>query len=446
MNRLFRSLALCLLISLPLTQSSYASGLTGNSSGAWGGQGEVSLQWRLFEGDKDPVSEEMGLAISSRVEVSYEKKVSKHVFRIQSRADERDQDRGFVALEDAYFSWLFGEEEDWKFLIGYKLFNWTSTEAFHPADVINSRHYDSDLENLDKLGELTFELEKSFENSTLSFYFFPRFERPRFPGDRSRLGTGSDLGTPLHFEGTEIGDRWVPQAAFFFSLTWQGMDLGIQAIRHVDRRFPIVGTSKYSFNPLLSTYVPNNPTALSTKPIPYYFNVTQFGLTLTKAFEACLLKIEAATREFEDEKSIYSAREMSLRKPVDHQDVAVGIEYALDFNPGSETSLIAEFGGIFGVNKETRKELTVFQRDALFGVRHAFNDAMGKEVFLSFITDIERKRERLYNLSYTQRLSDLFKMKTGIRLYDAPQKGPQAYGLEGFDGDNHIYFNLTRFF
>jgi hypothetical protein len=71
---------------------------------------------------------------------------------------------------------------------------------------------------------------------------------------------------------------------------------------------------------------------------------------------------------------------------------------------------------------------------------------MGKEIFASVIMDLERDSEFLFSANYTQRLSDNWKVKFGVRAYEAPQKGVIPRGLEVFHGDNHIHFTLKRFF
>ena len=96
--------------------------------------------------------------------------------------------------KDAHFYKTIGQEERYKVLAGYKVFNWSATEAFHPVDTINSRNNDGDLESLEKKGELTLEFEAAIlEDGLLNFYYWPRFEDPEFPGKNSRVGTGFTL-------------------------------------------------------------------------------------------------------------------------------------------------------------------------------------------------------------------------------------------------------------
>jgi hypothetical protein len=161
------------------------------------------------------------------------------------------------------------------------------------------------------------------------------------------------------------------------------------------------------------------------------------------------VKFEGAYRVFEKDLEILSARDATtteLRKPVDHGEAALGFEYTVPFESTGDTTLFFEVGSILGTTKDERARLGAFQRDALFGLRYAFNDIMGSEVFVSFITDLERDNERLFNLSYSRRLSDVWRIQTGLRIYDAPQKGALPLGLEALDGANHVILNLTRFF
>jgi len=144
-------------------------------TGTWSGQGEVAFEFRKFKDDNVATTKDTGAAIFTRLETKYESDVSKHVLRFFSRVDPKDSDRDFVTFEDAYLSNRLGESQGIKVLAGYKLFNWTATEAFHPADQINSRNYDSDLENLEKKGELTVELAFDTPVGALSFFYWPRF-------------------------------------------------------------------------------------------------------------------------------------------------------------------------------------------------------------------------------------------------------------------------------
>lgn len=413
--------------------------LLAQEASRWAGQGEIGFEYRRFESDTSDLNADTGVAILSRVESAFETDIYKHVFRALGRVDQKDNDRSQVIIEDGYFSMLLDEEQSWKVLAGYKLFNWTATEAFHPADQINSRNYDSDVESLEKKGEVVIEIEKSLEEGSFALYFFPKFEAPIFPGDRSRLGFGADLQRVVWVDGGDAttNQTWGVQFGGRFSFTLLDADLSFHFLHHMDRSFPVIGTHKY-------VVVGGTPTPTAFPTTPYYYRANQIGMTAVLPVESFIFKLEAATRTFDNDLLIYTTR--GLRRPEDNTEIALGTEWSVAHDSGAETYLFFEWQTMFGPEQSRIEEMSLFQNDIFLGWRFAFNDVMGKELFFSAIFDIDREHEYLFNLSYSQRLSDIWKIKTGLRYYDAPQKGTTVTGLELYDGDSYAFVTLTRFF
>lgn len=413
--------------------------VTAQEESSWSGQGEVGFEYRRFESDLNIQNADTGVAVLSRVESVFETDIYKHVFRFFGRVDQKDSDRSLVVVEDGYLSMTLGEDQTIKILGGYKLFNWTATEAFHPADQINSRNYDSNVESLEKKGELTIEIEKTLDNGSFALYFFPKFEDPVFPGNRSRLGFGADLERVVWVDGGDAttNQNWGVQFGGRLSTTIMDADLSFHFLHHMDRSFPVIGTHRYAT-------VSGSPVATAFPTTPYYYRVNQVGLTAVLPYESFIFKLEAASREFDNDLLIYTTR--GLRRPEDNTEVALGSEYGIAHESGSESFIFVEGQMMFGPNQDRIQELSLFQKDIFLGYRFAFNDIMGRELFFSFIFDAEREHEFLYNLSYSQRLSDIWKVKTGLRYYDAPQKGATVTGLELYDGDSYGFVTLTRFF
>ncbi|MCO4793345.1 MAG: hypothetical protein KC493_06530 [Bacteriovoracaceae bacterium] len=414
----------------------------------YSGQGEVALEFRQFEKDQSELTEDTNISIFTRLEQRYESDPFSHVFRGYARVDKKDQNRAFVALEDAYFSTFLATE--YKVSAGYRLFNWTATEAFHPADVINSRNFDSNLENLEKKGEITLEFEAPFFDGVFSFYYFPRFEEPEYPGEKSRISSVV-LQRSVVVDGvdTTTNDYWSPQYGFRVTQSLFDADVSFHFLNHIDRNMPIVGTHKYS-----TVLVPGSVTPLTTESTPYFFRVQQIGGTYQQVFGDLILKFEFANRSFEQETPILTTKSVVLgggsgaTKIVEnHTEAAFGMEYIISLEGGVDLNLFAEGNGIFGVDEVERVDMSTFQRDVMLGFRVAFNDLMGKEIYLTAIGDIERETEYLINFNYTQRLSDNWKIKTGVRIIEAPQKNPAIKeGLESLDGDSYLFMNLSRFF
>lgn len=417
--------------------------------------GELALESRVFKDDDDADSQDWGIGAYSQLEVNYDSGVFSHVFRATARVDRKDQGRNFVTFEDAYLSArVFGST---KLLAGYKIFNWSATEAFHSADQVNSRNYDGELENLEKKGELTVEAELPLYRGTFSLYFFPRFEDPKLPSPSSRIGgTGIDLGGPTVVDGmdADTNDKWVPQFGVRTVQYLDWGDLSAYALKHVNRNYPLLGTHQYSQQPFFpgTRLAPDDET-----PTTYYLPSWQFGSTAQVLTESGVLKFEGAYYKFDDHKPIFDLglyaqdpiREDTddyLQEREDHGELVLGYEHNFYHDNGTQSTLLFEAVTLLGLNKEERAATSIFQRDVFLGHRFSFNDTMGKEILFSVIADLERTREYLFNLSYAQRLSNTWKIETSLRVYDAPQKGEFPQGLETLDESTGVNLTLTRFF
>lgn len=426
-------------------------------------KGEVAIESRIFDRDSRSQTPDWGVSLFSRLETRYDTQEFSHVFRGMARIDRKDEDRNFFTIEDAYFSArLFSGQV--KVLAGYKIFNWTATEAFHPADQINSRNYDGELENLEKKGELTVELEVPVWQGTLSLFVLPRFEEPKLPGANSRQGgTGITLDRPVVVDGTDAqtNDHWVMQFGFNTIQSFSFGDVSFHAIRHINRNYPLLGTHDFGTRTFSIIFPPISFQQLlpnTTNVRPYYFQTTQIGGTLQWMLPV-VTKVEWAYRWFERDREImdlsladqvtingYPAE--SLRKPVDHAEVALGFEYPYDHESGTSSMFLLEFNTFLGTSKEERQRLSIFQRDMFVGYRFSLNDFMGREFLLSSIIDLEGQSEQLYSISYSQRLSDTWRFRAGVRVYqaDRPVSRLRTSGMQLLRRSDSLNFALTRFF
>ncbi|PIK13758.1 hypothetical protein [Halobacteriovorax sp. JY17] len=409
-------------------------------------QGEISFENRKFESDNDNLTYDDNFAIFTRAQFKFIEGNFTGALRAYARADSKDKDRNHYVIEDAYGSYLFGEEGSFKLLAGWKLFNWSAMEAFHPADVVNSKNFDGEIEKLEKKGELTLESEFVIGEGTLNFYFWPRVENPIYPSTRSRTGVnfGIEFKDPVWVNGRDAAtnSKWQPQWGIRFNQTIGDLDFALQFLDHFDRAHPLVG---YTFGTSVGgVEFPTN----STDFRPHFYRVRELGGTLSYAFEGYIFKLEGSYRKFEDDfKTLVPITRTTFEraKQQDHGELAFGVEDTISLDElNHEVTLIFEVTSVLGANKIARRRLSAFQRDALIGMRYNFNDLMGSELFLSYIQDLEYTDERLLNLSFTRRLSDQWKYKLGLRTYQAKEKG--FYGLQVYKGDGQGYLNISRFF
>lgn len=394
--------------------------------------GDVSFEYRFFEDDQKSNTKDINLAIAGRVLTNYSDGNFEFQLSFFGRGDQKQKSRSLVLLEDLYVSYYL---EKLKFTAGYKKYNWSATEAFHPADMINSKNYDSSWESLEKKGELVLEVQRELGEGALTALFFPRFEYPVIPDSNSRLGFGVDLRQAqiVTEDGTLSEDPWHLQYGLELTQTFGNADIAIHSLRHINRYLPQVG--------FLSTA---DLASNSTSPIPFYYWTNQFGLTYQHVIQDFIVKVEYAHRDFTEKEVVTSLTKTS--SPKDHSDLALGLEYLYELENAHEINFFLETETILGLTKEQRRSLTYFQNDLFFGIRYAFNDLLAKEVFVSIIKDLELDNEQIINLNYSQRLNNDWKIKTGLRYIDAKQKGDTAKGLEALDGDGHFSLTLSRYF
>src|SRR5690606_28723761 len=182
---------------------------------------------------------------------------------------------------------------------------------------------DAPFERPEKRGELALELEMPVYEGNLIFSFFPRVEKPHYPGAASRLGLGVNLAEARFVDGNEVTDEQMQtQYAVKLNQFIYGADISLHFLHHYDRQFPIVGTANYAN--VLGNIVPVNGTA--SMNVPHYYSVTQYGGTFSLPFfDSWIFKLEGVRRNFEEELSILTVA--GLKKPVDHSEVAMGFEY-----------------------------------------------------------------------------------------------------------------------
>ena len=450
--------------------------------------GETAFEFKQYKNDNNPETIDQNVSGAIQLNSSYDKgKYGRWYLGLFLQGDSKDKNRNTLTVEEANYSLFLNEQEDTKILLGYNVYSWSIMEAFHLVDNINSIHYTSHSENLKKRGELALELERTFNSGSLSFYFFPKFETPVLPGKESRVGLNVDFASPVIIHNQKIKeDGILPQ--FGMRLTREkNISFSLYSFYHIDRHAPLYGTHKYQVVnpdddededlddipidlPLVDDrqeekekegcspcYFPDNIKAFKTAPTPYYFGVLETGATLEWFYLDTTFKFEGVWKKFTDYKKILGYQQSSsesktpsftadaFKKREDHIHIAFGTEKLFSLFDGQDTTFYLELVGIGGVSKEQRGELSIFQRDVFFGIKHNFNDTMGKELALGLINDWERS-ESFVRARYSQRLSDEWKVKMGMEFYHAPRERLVQSGFESQDQDHNIFFKLKRYF
>jgi hypothetical protein len=417
-------------IFLGLSVSGFCFGEDSN----WTSSGEVSFESRIFKDDDKATTEDRGLSLFTRLEAVYKGEKLDLIFRGFGRVDRFDKGRDVFAPEDAHLKYSLGPAN---LIAGYQMFNWSATEVFHPADVLNSRNFDSNIENQEKIGELTLSARFDLFDGDLTFYYFPKYEKPIPPGRRSRLGIdiGFDVADPSFVEKNNFvsTDSYGNQYGVRLAQTLGDTDFTIHYLRFMDRLQPL-----YFFDGSVIR--------------PHLFMMNQIGGTLSSVLtEGIIGKFEFAHKDFIADNPVTNILlTPTTRSPIDHTQLVWGLEWGWGNSNGTDTTLYAEYQYYKpdkSISSARRDELGIFQNDLFIGCRHAFNDVNGKELVVSLISDMNRSHEYLFQSTYSQRLNQFWKIKLGLRYIDAPIKNkPTPIGLEVLNQDHQFSLAFSRFF
>ena len=409
----------------------------------WKSKGQITAEGRLFLDDDDDATVDQGLGLLGRLEVSHKHKPFREKIRVFGRLDGRDSNRTVFIVEELWGEAKFGI---FKLRIGADVLNWTATEAFHPADIINARNLDSDSENYEKLGEPMVRLSAKIGSGSISAFFFPYYTETIFPAQSSRLSfIPSDVRVGqfirMDARGRLTENQFGPQGALRITQSFRGIDIGIHVVHHMDRLQPEI----------LFDRDQGLPRAL-------FRTVTQIGGTYQHVIGPVIAKLEAGYRVFAAPND--NMTEFGEVQDRNHLQLAAGLEYGSLIDSGIEFTVLAEAQSIFlgkeieswftgddvsGV-KALRRNLGVFQRDVLIGLRVAFNDVDSKQLFVNGIVDLDDPEQILFNASYSQRLSNSWSVSAAIRLVFGPSSSAASQGFAVPPASDHVRLFVTRYF
>jgi hypothetical protein len=352
-------------------------------------KGELAVEGRAFADDDDELTHDQGLGLFGRLEARHQHAPFEEKLRAYGRLDHYDDRRSTLVLEEAFVQVRQGRV---RLRVGADLVNWTATEAFHPADVINARNLDSDLESLEKVGEPMAAAQVTLaEGTTAALMVMPVYMKTLLPSPRSRLSLapGVDFqGRRALFDrkGHYTDNHFGPQLALRLQQVVGQADVSVHALEQMDRLQPLVGWD-----------------IAEARPVPIYLTVRQLGGTYQQVLGPLIVKVEAAYRWFAtpvdaDAPVVPLDVRAAVPTPMapgsfpdrDHGTVAVGLEYGIPHASGGDSTLLLEGQMVLGANIDaaTRQQLTPFQRDLFAGYRLTLGDDDSKELEMGTIVDL----------------------------------------------------------
>lgn len=395
-------------------------------------KGHVGVFGRAFLPDGDPVTQDVNVGIDARVQVDVAHGPFKERARVYGLIDATDHRRDAIFVEEAYVAWRHPSAQ---VEVGAITLNTSRLDTFHPADVVNARFLDSEIENPSKIGEPMVAGRVNVPTGAISVYLMPWYTAPRLASPRSRFNPnpGLELGAPrfLEWSGKVVTDRLGPQFGVNVQQVFGPVDLAVQWLRHQDRSQPLL-------------VLPPGETEPSLLLLP----VNHVGLNYNQAAGSTVLKGEAAWRRFgRPDGAPAWLGELPDR---DHVALAGGFEYS--FGIGSYTLATFVEGQAIVLegpdDPVVRASLTPFQRDVLLGTRFTFNDRYDRSIVLLAIVDVETGDEVFGGLRYGQRLDEHWTIAASARSVFAPlpTAAQPATGLMALRDLRFVNLLLSRHF
>lgn len=396
--------------------------------GGWDHRGQVGMFTRVFADDDDPTTDEHEFGVLSQLEVRLKERPWFLKLDVAGRSYADPEHSSPAQLNEAYVGFRQGSL---RIHVGAQILDWSATEAFHPADVVNSRNLDSRLQDPEKLGEPMIQISTRVSDVTLRLLMMPLVISPQIPDSKSRMsplpqGVAVGQARWLRQDGVFLeGDR-APQGALVIENQMGDGDFHLHYLRHFNRSMP---TTTFD---------------LRTQELRLiYHEVDQLGLTVQYVFGDVVAKLEAADRRFGDD----SPADMpGFEGPPDHQVVALGFDYGFNQEDGSDSTFIIEGQSVLGVEKDQRAAIDLFQRDLLVAYRWSLNDVDSQEFLASVIVDMEGREESLYSIQYKTRLGQMWTLEASGRVVDAVPSPEGPSGLEIYHKSNLIELSLRRHF
>ncbi|MCB0377879.1 MAG: hypothetical protein KDD33_05240 [Bdellovibrionales bacterium] len=389
------------------------------------------MESRVFADDHNDQTQDFGYGLAGRLELDDSLDDMQSRMQVFARVDKEDPHRQRLNIEELYGQWNHG---NLSLFAGFKTINWSTAEAFHPTDVINSRNFDGPFENAEKVGELMAGFQYVSNSLNFTAFYMPLLQKPQLPTSNNRLSfspQGFAVGAPTFVgndgEVLKSGDL-VQQWATRVQAVLGDWEFNFYWVHHFDRT-DFRGV--FDFNRGLFVPVLN--------PVDHYAFAFQYVVG------SLILKSENVFRDFNEQITIADFAN-SIRRD-DYFMSSLALEYLIGHRSGSESTVVMEFQEVYGVDDSVRYTINPFQRDLLLGLRHAYNDIKGKEFFIGIIGDLERSREILLTSNYSQRLSDVWKVKLSGRYIDAQPTGPlDLSGMRPLNNDHQFEIHVSRFF
>jgi hypothetical protein len=328
------------------------------------------------------------------------------VFSPFFRIDQHDEERTHADIRE--LSWEHYANE-WELRGGLRKVFWGVTEFQHLADVINQ---DDGLESLsgdEKLGQPMVNLSMVKDWGIVDLYLLPGFRERAYPGEEGRFRSGLGIDTDrVQYESVDE-ERHIDFAARW-SHTLGDYDIGFYGFKGTNRQ-PQLKLDQQSGKAVL---------------LPFYEQMTQFGVDLQATLDNWLWKGELIMRDTKNE--TYSASQL-------------GFEYSFYGVQGSnkDLGLLLEYGW----DERGKQASSLFQNDVSLGVRLAFNDEASSEILSGIVHDLDYGSTS-FRVEYSSRIAEQLKLSLEGQIFSLSKQDDQV--ISALEKDSNVQMTLDWYF
>ena len=322
------------------------------------------------------------------------------------RADGEDAGREHADLRELLWLHIDGDNE-WR--IGVNTMFWGVAESQHLVDVINQIDAVEGIDGEEKLGQPMIHWKHYQDWGVIDVLVLPGFRERTFQEAEGRLRPPLVVDTDQAEYESSDEDSHV-DFALRFSQTYGDLDLGLSLFDGTSREPLLLPGVDGDGNPVL---------------IPFYEQMTQFGVDAQLIYEDWIYKLEYIHRNAEsnDFNAAVAGFEYTLYGIVESDlDLGLLLEYSHDDRPEGERG--------------------AFDRDVFLGGRFTFNDEQSTEILAGVIVDVD-KDSRSFRVEGNRRFGDSWKGTLELQTFS--NIDPEDV-LAAFEQDDFVLLEMAYFF
>ena len=390
------------LITFLLFAVSSAPVLAFEYSGNIAAELQVFPQPALFE---DQLDDSLSLSFKPKFSQVWNKGNDELSIELFFRADDKDDERQHADIRE--FKWLrVAGSQEWR--IGIDTAFWGVTESQHLVDVINQIDSVEGVDGEDKLGQPMIHFTTIQDWGVFHAFVLTGFREETFHAKEGRLRFPLVVDNDQATYESSDEDSHIDYAIRYEHFLGD-TEFGLSWFNGTNRDAGLSRGQNGSGQPVL---------------IPYYSQMTQFGLDMQSIIGDWIWKLEWITRDSNED--TFNA-------------VTAGFEYTFY---GIMNSAI-DLGTLLEYSWEDRDEnVGVFDNDLFAGFRFAFNDVQSTEILAGFIVDTDQQSKSM-RVEASRRLGDSWKMTGELQVFSAIAENDP---LITFENDDYLLLELARYF